>query len=108
KPMRGVGRAVERVAKAAGFGVIENLGSHGVGRALHEEPEAIPTHHDRHERRHFHRGMVITLEPFLTTGHPLVFGALDGWTLLNVPGSATVQYEHTLIVTGRRPIITTA
>ena len=107
KPMRAVGRQVERVAAAEGFGVIQNLASHGVGRALHEEPASIPTHHDPHERRRFHRGMVITLEPFLTTGGPFVIEGVDGWTLLNAPGSHTVQYEHTLIVTRRRPIVTT-
>lgn len=105
--LRRVGQAVERVAHQAGFRVIRNLGSHGIGRALHEPPEVIPTCNDPDERRLFHEGMVLTLEPFLTTGRPLVHESDDGWTLLNRPGAWSAQFEHTLIVTRQQPIITT-
>lgn len=105
--LRHVGRAMERTARRAGFRVVRNLASHGVGRALHEEPAEIPSFDDPTERRTLRRGLVITLEPFVTNGNARIRTADDGWTLLNKRGSRTVQYEHTLIVTSGRPIITT-
>lgn len=107
RELRWIGRTVERVARESGFAIIRNLGSHGVGRRLHEEPSFIPGFEDPRDGRRFHAGMVITVEPFLTTGKSMVREGRDGWTLLNRPGSLSAQYEHTLIVTDGEPIITT-
>ena len=63
RPMSGIGAAMERTAKGYGFRIIENLGSHGVGRALHEAPKHIPGYFDPTDRRILREGMVITLEP---------------------------------------------
>lgn len=107
RELRSIGRTVEGVARSAGFSVIRNLGSHGVGRSLHEEPQFIAGYEDRTDRRRFHEGMVLTVEPFLTTGKMVVREGSDGWTLLNQRGTLSAQYEHTLIVTKGEPIITT-
>lgn len=101
-----VGRIIEDQATRTGFGVIRNLGSHGVGRALHEPPE-IPGHHVPQDRRRFQLGSVITIEPFLTTGPALAEEADDGWTLLNAPGGRSAQFEHTMVITKKRPMIMT-
>lgn len=101
-----VGRIIEDQATRTGFGVIRNLGSHGVGRALHEPPE-IPGHDVPGDRRRFKLGSVITIEPFLTTGPALAEEADDGWTLLNAPGGRSAQFEHTMVITKRRPVIVT-
>ena len=62
--------------------MIENIGSHGVGRALHEEPEFIPGFYDPKDRRVLKENQVITIEPFLSTGaRGKVFETGDGWTL---------------------------
>lgn len=102
-----IGAAIERTAKAHGFKVIENLGSHGVGRALHEEPEHIAGYFDTSDRRILHAGMVITIEPFLSTRSRNVSEASDGWTLTGMRGSLSAQYEHTMIITERAPIVVT-
>jgi len=107
QPLNRIGRAIERTAKAHGFRVIENLGSHGVGRALHEAPEYIAGYHDPADRRVLREGMVITIEPFLSTRSRHVTEAADGWTLLGAPGNLSAQYEHTLIVTKGAPIVVT-
>ena len=65
QPMNGIGAAIERTAKRYEFRVIENLGSHGVGRALHEEPTSIAGYYNPTDRRMLEAGMVITLEPGL-------------------------------------------
>lgn len=107
QPIRGIGAAIERTAHAYGFKVIENLGSHGVGRALHEAPEHIAGYHDPHDDRLLHEGMVITIEPFLSTKSRIVEEASDGWTLVGAPGNLSAQYEHTMIITRGEPIVVT-
>lgn len=107
REIRVIGRTVEQVARDAGFAVIRNLGSHGVGRSLHEDPQFIAGYEDRNDHRRFHEGMVLTVEPFLTNGKTVAREATDGWTLMNHRGTFSAQYEHTLIVTKGDPIITT-
>ncbi len=107
QPINGIGAAIERTAKAYGFKVIENLGSHGVGRALHEEPEHIPGYFDPSDRRILREGMVITIEPFLSTKSRIVAETADGWTLAAARGNLSAQYEHTMIITKGAPVIVT-
>jgi len=107
QPLNGIGAAIERTAKTYGFKVIENLGSHGVGRALHEAPEHIAGYFDPSDRRVLQEGMVITIEPFLSTKSRVVNEAADGWTLVGVPGNLSAQYEHTMIITKGAPIVVT-
>ncbi len=107
QPINGIGAAIERTAKAYGFKVIENLGSHGVGRALHEEPEHIAGYFDPTDMRLLHEGMVITIEPFLSTKSRIVNETMDGWTLAGVNGNLSAQYEHTMIITKGAPIVVT-
>lgn len=107
RPINGIGRAIERTAKGYKFRVIENLGSHGIGRALHEEPEHILGYFDPSDRRVLEDGMVITIEPFLSTKSRIVKEGADGWTLSGAPGNLSVQYEHTMIITKGEPIVVT-
>lgn len=105
-PVRNIGRAVERRAKQCGFQVIRNLCGHGVGRHIHESP-SIPNTFDRFDRTVLKAGLVITIEPFLTTGATMAMEDDDGWTLRSPDGSLGAQFEHTMIVTGGRPIVVT-
>jgi methionyl aminopeptidase len=107
QPINGIGAAIERTARTYGFRIIENLGSHGVGRALHEEPEHIAGYFDPHDRRVLKEGMVITIEPFLSTKSRQVTETADGWTLVGAPGNLSAQYEHTMIITRGEPIVVT-
>lgn len=103
-----VGRAVERVAKRRRLRIIKELCSHGVGRALHEEPGLIPSHFDPKDRRRFAKGQVITLEPFLTTGDGRIVEGDDGWTLSTTTrGAVSAQFEHTMVLTNGAPIVLT-
>ncbi len=87
QPINAIGAAIQRTAKSHGFRVIENLASHGVGRALHEEPAHILGYFDPKDRRVLHEGMVITIEPFLSTKSRVVTESIDGWTLVGAPGN---------------------
>lgn len=103
----GLGRAVERRARSCGFTVVENLCGHGVGRHIHEEP-SIPSIEDRRDRTTLWEGLVIAIEPFLSTGAGWVDEADDGWTLCTPDGSLVAQFEHTVVVTKGHPIVLTA
>jgi len=103
-----IGKAVQRVAKAHQFKIIKNLAGHGVGRSLHEEPDSIVGYFEPRDTRELREGMVIAIEPFLSTKSTLVEEAEDGWTLVGAEGNLSAQYEHTLIVTRGEPIILTA
>jgi len=105
-PMHNIGRAVERRAKRSGFRVIRNLGGHGVGRYIHEEPHVSNTFEPR-DRTLLKEGWVITIEPFLTTRATKAVTASDGWTLRTPDGSRGAQFEHTMIITRDRPIVVT-
>jgi len=105
-PLRNIGRAVERRAKQCGFKVIRNLCGHGVGRNIHEQP-SVPNTFDRQDRTVLRAGLVITIEPFLTLGATMAVQDPDGWTLRSSDGSLGAQFEHTMIVTGRGPIVVT-
>ena len=107
QPISGIGAAIERTAKSFGFKIIENLGSHGIGRALHEEPENIPGYFDATDKRMLIEGMVITIEPFLSTKSRIVKETSDGWTLVGARGNLSAQYEHTMIITKGDPIVVT-
>lgn len=102
-----IGYAIERVARAHRFKIIENLCSHGVGRSLHEEPKYIPGYFDAQDTRVLTEGMVITIEPFLSTKSTQVEEEMDGWTLSGVKGNLSAQFEHTMIVTRGAPIVVT-
>lgn len=102
-----IGFAIESEAKENGFTVIRNLGSHGVGRALHEEPGFIPGYFDKKDKRVLRENQVITIEPFISSGAHEVFDTGDGWTLATNPGIFTAQYEHTLVITKGKPLIMT-
>ncbi len=103
-----IGAAIERVAKQSGFVTIKDLGSHGIGRSLHDEPHFIPNFFDRTDRRRLQEGQVITIEPFLSTGIESTETADDGWTLLTGPGNYSAQYEYTLVITKGKPLVMTA
>ncbi|MDR7126192.1 type I methionyl aminopeptidase [Pseudotabrizicola sp. 4114] len=108
KPIAGIGTAIGRFASARGYTLIRNLASHGIGRALHEDPAEVPTWPSRGDRRRMHKGLVLTVEPFLSTGGKWAeTEGDDDWTLYSQPPAWVVQYEHTVVATERGAIIVT-
>ena len=108
QPLNLIGRAVQKMAKQKGFKVIKNLGGHGVGRELHEEPRFIAGYYkpDRSPSavgrpRHHHRA--VPLEP-----HGLRAGDGQRLDAERPQGSWAAQYEHTVIITRGQPIPVTA
>jgi methionyl aminopeptidase len=107
RPLAGIGNAIGRFASARGYTLIRNLASHGVGRALHEAPAEVATWPTRGDRRRIHAGLVLTVEPFLSTGGIQAREGDDDWTHYSEPPAPVVQYEHTVVATARGDIIVT-
>lgn len=106
RPLADLGNAIGRFAARRGYTLIRNLGSHGIGRALHEAPETIATWPNR-DRRRIQRGAVFTVEPFLSLGGHWADTGRDGWTLHARPAALAVQYEHTVVATEQGPLVLT-
>ncbi len=107
RPLRHVGRAVERRARRSGFTVIANLCGHGVGRGLHEAP-SVSSIEVRGDKTVLWEGLVLAIEPFLATGATWVDEDDDGWSLRTPDGSLAAQFEHTVVVTAGHPLVLTA
>jgi methionyl aminopeptidase len=107
RPVAGIGAAIGRFAAERGYTLIRNLASHGVGRALHEYPEEVATWPTQGDRRRIGKGLVLTVEPFLSTGGLRATDGDDGWTLYSEPRAPVVQYEHTVVATDRAAIVVT-
>ena len=93
-PINVIGKTVERIARKGGFSVIENLAGHGVGNALHEAPSNILSYYDASDRRILREGMVIAVEPFLSTGAANAEQGDDPWTLVTPPHFLTAQRAY--------------
>src|SRR5690606_15657283 len=89
-----IGRATLRVAQEHGYTVIRNLTGHGLGRRLHEEPSHVFSYPDPKDKRLLRKGVVIAIEPFLSTGAQNVEEGDDGWALLVPDDSLVAQFEH--------------
>jgi methionyl aminopeptidase len=102
-----IGRAVEREVRRSGFFVIRDLGGHGIGRTIHEDPR-VPNYADRGADQILTEGLVITVEPIIAAGTGVAFMARDKWTMVTADRSASAHYEHTLVITKGEPILLTA
>jgi methionyl aminopeptidase len=106
RPLRHIGRAVQKRARRHGFSILANLCGHGVGGGLHESP-SVPSIEDPRDKTVLWEGLVLAIEPFLSTGASYAVDSDDGWTLRTPDGSLAAQYEHTLVVTNGQPLVLT-
>jgi len=102
-----IGRVIEREVRRSGFSVIRDLGGHGIGRTIHEEPR-VPNYADPEASQILTEGLVITVEPIIAAGSGRSVTAKDGWTILTADHQASAHYEHTLVITKGAPLVLTA
>ncbi len=102
-----IGKTIQNEATQNGFNVIYDLTGHGIGRQLHEKPASIYNFYKADDRRVLNEGLVLAIEPFLTTGKGHVVEKKDGWSLQTIDKTIAAQFEHTIIVTKNEPIILT-
>ncbi|WP_426480690.1 type I methionyl aminopeptidase [Chryseobacterium sp. R2ACT005] len=102
-----IGHLMETEAKKRGLKVIKNLGGHGVGRSLHEQPDELLNYKNRYDTRRFKKNSVVAIETFISTDSNLAVELKDGWTMVGNKGGYMAQHEHTIVITDGKPIILT-
>ena len=96
--VRDVSRVIEKTLKAHGLGIVRELCGHGVGHALHEDPD-IPNYGGDADGFRLKAGMTIAIEPIAVAGEAKIKFMPDGWNILTEDGSWACQFEHSLLVT---------
>lgn len=102
-----IGHLMETEAKKRGFKVIKNLGGHGIGRSLHEQPDELMNFKNRYDQRRFRKNSVVAIETFISTASNIAVELSDGWTMVGNKSGYMAQHEHTIVVTDGKPIILT-
>lgn len=99
-----IGAAVEAVAVAHGYGVVREFVGHGVGTALHEEPQ-VPNYGPAGKGSRLAPGMVLAIEPMFNLGTGNVSVDRDGWTVRTQDRSASAHFENTIAIGVDGPLI---
>jgi methionyl aminopeptidase len=102
-----IGHLMETEARKRGYKVIKNLTGHGIGRSLHEAPGDIANYRDRFNLTRFKKNTVVAIETFISTASTFAETLNDGWTMVGNRGGFMAQHEHTIVVTGGKPIVLT-
>jgi methionyl aminopeptidase len=101
-----ISHAVQTTTEAAGYSVIRSLVGHGVGRAMHEDPQ-IPNFGAPGRGPLLQPGMTLAIEPMINAGGPEVVLHDDQWSISTADGSLSCHFEHTVAVTESGPRILT-
>jgi len=101
-----IGAAVQEMCEAEGLGVVKDFVGHGIGRAMHEDPQ-VPNLGTRGKGPRLKAGMVLAIEPMINAGGAEVKVLPDGWTAVTVDGSYSAHFEHTVAITKDGPVILT-
>lgn len=101
-----IGHAVQMRAEREGYNVVRMFVGHGIGRQMHEYPN-VEHYGPPGQGVKLEEGMVLTVEPIITSGRADVYIARDGWTARTMDGSWSAQFEHTIAITKDGPIILT-
>ena len=101
-----IGHAVQSVAEAEGFSVVREYVGHGIGTAMHEDPQ-IPNYGPPGKGIKIHAGHVFAIEPMINLGHPKTVLLDDGWTVVTADGSLSAHFEHTVALTENGPEVLT-
>jgi methionyl aminopeptidase len=93
-----ISHAVQQVAEGAGFSVVREYVGHGIGRAMHEDPQ-IPNYGPPGRGPELRPGLVLAVEPMVNLGGWETIALDDGWTVVTADGSLSAHFEHTVAVT---------
>ena len=102
-----IGAAVQRWVEAQGYAVVRNYVGHGIGRAMHEEPQ-VPNFGEPERGLPIKEGLCIAIEPMVNIGGPETRTLEDRWTVVTADGSLSAHFEHSLWCTAQGPVVLTA
>ena len=101
-----ISNAIDAYISKFGYGIVEDLVGHGIGTALHEDPQ-IPNFAQKRKGIRLQAGMTLAIEPMINLGRPDVEWLDDDWTVVTEDGSLSAHYENTILVTDGEPEILT-
>jgi methionyl aminopeptidase len=101
-----ISHAIQTHVEAAGFSVVRDMVGHGVGLAMHEEPQ-IPNFGRKNSGDKIKAGMTLAIEPMVNLGSYRTKTLSDGWTVVTSDGSASAHFEHTVLTTEKGPEVLT-
>ena len=101
-----IGHAIQQHVEAEGFSVVREFVGHGIGAALHEEPQ-IANYGEPGRGPRLAEGMTLAIEPMVNMGKAAVRVLADGWTAVTKDGSLSAHFEHTVAVTKNGPDVLT-
>jgi methionyl aminopeptidase len=101
-----ISHAVQTFVEARGFSIVREMVGHGVGRAMHEEPQ-IPNFGRKNSGEKIKAGMTLAIEPMVNLGGYGVRTLGDGWTIVTADGLPSAHFEHTVLTTDSGPEILT-
>jgi methionyl aminopeptidase len=107
KRISDIGHAVQQHVEAYGFSVVREFVGHGIGQAMHEEPQ-VPNYGEPGRGPRLAEGMVLAIEPMVNAGKPAVKVLADGWTAVTRDGRLSAHFEHTVAVTADEPWVLTS
>ena len=102
-----ISAAVEAVGRREGYGIVHEYVGHGVGRALHEDPQ-VPNHGRRGRGPKLTNGLVLAVEPMFNLGTEETETLEDEWTVVTADGALSDDWEHTVAITPDGPWVLTA
>ena len=97
-----VGFAIQNYCEKHGYGVVRELVGHGLGKAMHEDPE-MPNYGRRGRGKKFMEGMVVAIEPMINLGTHQINQLKDGWTILTRDGKPSAHFEHDVAIVNGKP-----
>jgi methionyl aminopeptidase len=101
-----ISAAIEAVAKGGGFSVVREFVGHGIGRAMHEDPQ-VPNFASGGHREKLRNGMTIAIEPMVNLGKAGVEILADKWTVVTRDRKPSAHFEHTIAIKdGKAEILT--
>lgn len=101
-----ISAAIDSYVSGFGYGIVRDLVGHGIGTALHEDPQ-IPNFSQKRKGVRLQTGMTLAIEPMVNAGTWQVNFLRDGWTVVTKDGSLSAHYENTILVTDGEPEILT-
>ncbi len=99
-----IGWAIQQHAESHGYGVVKDLVGHGLGKALHEEPQ-VPNYGRRGRGKKIQNGLTIAIEPMINMGTDRVMTLDDKWTIVTADGKPSAHFEHNIAVIDGNPEI---
>ena len=104
--LQDIGYTVQTLAESKGYSVVKDFVGHGIGRALHEEPQ-VPNWGKPNRGLRLKPGMVLAVEPMVNAGGEAVRVLDDNWTAVTCDNSLSAHYEHSIAITDNGPRVLT-